>query len=194
MIELVVGMLIMTIFLGMFTSAVLIMNRAENKAEAVNVSATQVSQVFLKLDKIVRYAAAVAAPAVSGTSGDWYVEMRTTNTGSEVCTQLRVDITLRELQRRTWTVANSSATNLSGWSQVAPGISNGGVAAGSADQPFVLKPQKSSVPFQQLAVNLVSVYGSGPTQTTSRTSFTTNAVNSTVPPPSAPICQEVGRP
>jgi hypothetical protein len=193
LIELVVGMMILTIFLGMFTGAILMMNSAENKAESVNVTSTQISQVFTRLDKIVRYAAAVSTPARSATSTDWYVEMRTTNTGEEICTQLRIDVTTGQLQRRTWTVVNASASGLSSWSQVAPGITNGDAAAGSADQPFVLNSQASSVPFQQLTINLVSTYGSGPTQTTSRSSFTTNAVNSTVPPP-ASICQEAGQP
>lgn len=192
MIDLVVGMLIMTMFMAMFTSAVLLMNQAENKAEAVNLTSTQVSLVFTELDKVVRYAAAVASPG-TGTTGDWYVEMRTTNTGREVCTQLRVDITLQQLQRRTWTVTNSTASNLTSWSQVAPSITNGGATSGSSDQPFVLESTTSAVLFQQLTVNLVSIYGTGTTMTTSRSSFTTNAVNSTVPPPSS-VCAQVGRP
>ena len=193
MIDLLVGMLIMTLFMAMFTSAILLMYKAENKAESVNVTSTQLSQVFTELDKVVRYSAAIAPPGV-GTSGDWYVEMRATNTGREQCTQLRVDVSSQQLQRRTWTVVNSTASSVSSWTQVAPGITNGAVVSGSTDQPFVLKATASSVPFQRLTINLVSIYGSGSTQTTSRSSFTTNAINSVIPVPTAPICQQAGRP
>ena len=193
LIDLVVGMLIMTLFMGIFTRAILLMYKAENKAESVNVTSTQLSQAFTELDKVVRYSAAIATPGV-GTSGDWYVEMRATNTGREQCTQLRVDISLQQLQRRTWTVVNSATPTVSSWTQVAPSIANGAAVSGSTDQPFVLKASTSSVPFQRLTINLVSTYGSGSTLTTSRSSFTTNAVNSVISAPTAPICQQAGRP
>ena len=73
LIELIVGMLIMTMFMAMFTSAVILMNRAENKADAVTQTSTQLNQAFLTLDKTVRYAAAISDPGVGTPSGDWYV-------------------------------------------------------------------------------------------------------------------------
>ena len=105
LIELIVGMLIMTMFMAMFTSAVILMNRAENKADAVTQTSTQLNQAFLTLDKTVRYAAAISDPGTGTPSGDWYVELRTTNTGSEVCTQYRVDVATQQLQQRTWNVS-----------------------------------------------------------------------------------------
>lgn len=198
LLELVVGMTIMSVFLGIFTGAVVMMNKAENKAEAVSVSATQLNQAFLLLDKTVRYAAAISPPG-TGASGDWYVELRATSTGS--CTQFQVDITTQTLGKRTWDVsAAGTPSNLTppgptpAFTPVASGISNGGVATGSADQPFVAVAPATNALFQQLTVNLVSPAGSGATQTTSRSSFTFSAVNSTVPVPTAPICQEEGRP
>jgi hypothetical protein len=194
LIELVIGMALMVIFLTMFTGAVVMMNRSHTKAESVNATASQLQEAFLTLDKTVRYAAAISAPGTGTTTGDWYVELRTTNTGREMCSQVRVDVSTQQLQRRTWQVSGSAASNLSAWRQVAATIVNGGAAAGSADQPFALKPLTASVNYQQLAINLVSSYGSAGSVTTSRSSSTFTAVNSTAPPPAAPICQEVGRP
>lgn len=193
MIEMLVGMTLMVIFLAMFTGAVVMMNRSQNKAESVNATSAQLGQAFLTLDKAVRYAAAISTPG-TGTSHDWYVELRATYTGSETCTQMRVDVATQQVQRRTWQVVSSSASNISAWSQVAGTVTNGGAAAGSADQPFALKSLSATSSFQQLAVNLVSSSGTASTATTSRSSFTFTAVNSTVPTPTAPICQEVGRP
>ncbi len=192
--ELLVGMGIFVIFMAMFTGAVVSITQDTNKAEAVNQSSSQLNVAFLQLDKTVRYAAAISAPGKSTTSGDWYVEMRSTYTGTEVCTQLRVDITAAALQRRTWTVINSVASTPSAWVPITSGISNGAVASGSTDQPFTLRTATATAKFQQLAITLVSPFGNGSGATTSRSSYLFSAVNSTVPPPTTPICQQPGRP
>lgn len=201
LIELVVGMMLMTIFMGMFTGVVVMMNSAENKAESVNLTSSQLNQAFLTLDKTVRYAAAISPPAKSTTSGDWYVELRTMNTGSEICTQLHLQQAsatfpvVPNLEKRTWSVVAGAAVtgSLTNFVPVAPGITNGGAATGS-DQPFVLKIPPANVNFQQLTINLVSLSGSGATRTPSSSAFTVTAYNSTIPAPTAPICQEQGRP
>ena len=192
--ELVVGMLIMTIFMGMFTSAVVMMNQATTKAESVNNTSSQLNQAFLALDKTVRYAAAISTPGKGSPSGDWFVELRSTNSGVEVCTQLRLRaaVTTQQLERRTWTVTGTTVSNLSSWKQLASSITNGGVASGT-DQPFALNAQSDAVDFQQLTVQLVSTSGAGSTSTTSSSSVTFTAVNSRIPPPTGAICQEVAR-
>ena len=188
LIELIVGMLIMTMFMAMFTSAVILMNRAENKADAVTQTSTQLNQAFLTLDKTVRYAAAISDPGVGTPSGDWYVELRTTNTGSEVCTQYRVHVATQQLQQRTWNVSvDGDPSNLTSWAGLASGISNGAV------QPFVPVDANDNVGFQQLTVSLVSLPGSASTSSKTKTSFTFTALNSTATPP-ASVCQEEGRP
>jgi hypothetical protein len=186
LIEVVVGMLIMTIFMGMFTGAVVIMNSAERKVEAVNNTSTQLNQAFLSLDRTVRYAAAISQP--SSVSGNWYVELLSSNTGTKRCTQYRLDTSTRQLQKRTWTV-NSSPSDLTVFIPVASNVSNGGGTSG----PFVLTPPASTeVPFQQLVISLKSA-DAAPAQTISGTSFGFGAVNSTVAPPSTPVCQEAGQ-
>lgn len=189
--ELLVGMALMLVFMSIFTGAVVMMNRSVTKVESVNRSSTELNQAFLTLDKTVRYAAAISSPA-KGTDGNWYVELRTTATGVQVCTQLRIELAGLRLQRRSWQVTASVASGLTTWSELAAGVVNGSAAAGSDDQPFLLKPETGTVDYQQLVVKLVSTAGAGPTLTTSRSAVSFTALNSTVPPPPA-ICQEVAR-
>ena len=65
LIELLVGMVLMMIFGGMFTSGVILMNQSANKVESVSLTSNQVNTAFLKLDRTVRYAAAIAPPGKS---------------------------------------------------------------------------------------------------------------------------------
>ena len=100
----------MGIFMSIFLGAVVAMAGAQTKAQSVTQTSANLAQAFVALDKTVRYAAAISAPGTGSPSGDWYVEYRTTNSGVEVCTQLRVDIATKQLQRRSWQVVNSAAT------------------------------------------------------------------------------------
>ena len=192
LIELVVGMMLMSIFLAMFTGAVVAMNRAENKTEAASLSTSQLNQAFLTLDKTVRYASAISQPG-TGPSGDWYVELRTTNLGMQTCTQLRIDS--QQLQRRTWVVPVPSGAVAPTWTPLTSNVTNGGAAAGPA-QPFLLLTPTAAndTNVQQLMFNFSTMSGGGATETTSKSSFTFTAANSTIPVPTAPICQEQGRP
>lgn len=185
LIELVVGIMLMSVFSAFFTVAVVSMNRAENKTEAVSLSTSQLNQAFLALDKTVRYASAISQPG-TGPSGDWYVELRATNAGSEVCTQLRIDA--QQLQRRTWTFGSAP----SGWAPLTSNVINGGAPSGGSPVPFVLViPGADDVNAQRLTFNLVTLSAPGAAaETTSSSSVTFTAVNSTVPAPSAPICQD----
>lgn len=192
LIELVVAMVIMSIFLTLFTTAILMMTRSQNKVESVNATSTQLNQAFLALDKTVRYSAAISPPGVStaGGTGYWYVELRTTSTGSEMCTQLRLNTSSRQLERRSWAPANLP--------QIAPSFAPlaSFITNTASAQPFVLlDPALNKIAaYQQLTINLTSVSGSGNFQSTSNSSFTFSALNSTVPAPTSPVCQEEGRP
>jgi Tfp pilus assembly protein PilW len=194
LIELMVGMMLMAIFLAMFTGAIVMMNGSMNSAQAVNLSASQLNGAFANLDNIVRYAAFITTPKKGTTSGDWYVELRTTTGGGETCNQLRVDITSKQLQRRSWTVANAVASAPSPWLPIASGISNGGAAIGAKTQPFYLVPPVGNAVYQQLTFNLVSPAGSGPASTNSASSFTFTALNSPVGVAGTQVCQQQGQP
>jgi type II secretory pathway pseudopilin PulG len=194
LIEVIVGMALMAIFMSIFVGVIVAMTNAQSKTQSITQTSANVGQAFLTLDKTVRYSAAISAPGTGSPSGDWYVEYRTTNSGVEVCTQLRVDVATKQLQRRTWTVANSAATGLTGWTPVASEITNGGAAAGSTDQPFVRPTPAATADFQQLKITLASGAGPANGTTTTGTSFTITAVNSSLPVPTTAICQEAGRP
>jgi type II secretory pathway pseudopilin PulG len=197
LIELVVGMMVMSIFLAIFTGAIVAMNRAENKTESVSLTTSQLNQAYLTLDETVRYAAAISPPGTA-TSGDWYVELRTTNTGSEVCTQLRThpdpnNPATWQLQRRTWAVPLPSGSAPTGWAPVTSYLANGGTGS-AALAPFVLNAVVAyDTNAQQLTFNLATASGAGSTQTTSVSTYTFTAANSTIPAPAA-ICQDQGRP
>lgn len=189
LVELMIGMMLMLIFMGMFTSAVVMMNTAMNKAQAVNLSSSQLNVAFSNLDTTVRYAAAISRPG-QGLSGDWYVELRTTNTGVEVCTQLRMNVADSQLQRKTWTVGVVSAPL---FVPLASGLTVDATLSDPSTKPFFLPPAGNAV-VQQLTFNLQSPAGNASAQTTSVSTFTFTALNSTVPVPTSPICQQQGRP
>jgi len=193
LIELMVGMVLISVFLAMFTGAIVMMNTAMNKSQAVNLTASQLNTAFHSLDELVRYAAAISTPGLA-SSGDWYVELSTTHSGLPVCTQLRVDSAAQQLQRRTWEVRGASTSKPSRWVPVSSGISNGHAVAGPTSQPFYLVPIRPNSVFQQLSFNLASQSGSGAIQSISTSSFSVTATNSSLPLPSSAICQELGRP
>lgn len=193
LVELMVGMALLSIFMAMFTGAVVAMNNSENKAQAVNITSSQLNQAYLNLDKTVRYATAISTPGVS-SSGDWYMELQTLNTGVEVCTQLRVDTALQQLRQRSWTVVNAVAGTPSAWTPIASGIANGNAVAGPTTQPFYLTTPPAKAIYQQLTFNLASPSGNGVTYTNSVSTFTFTALNSTKTPPSTLFCQQQGRP
>jgi Tfp pilus assembly protein PilW len=176
--ELVVGMMIMVIFMGMFTSAVLLMNRLVTKAQAVTATTTQLNQAFLTLDKSVRYASAISTQGKSVT-GFWYVELRRPRTDGDYCTQLRVNVTKKSLEQRTWKEGTAPASS---FTQMASDIANGTVTGPT--QPFTVS---ATISYQRLAIYLVSTT-SGSSSTTTTSSFTFTAINSVVPAPAA-ICQ-----
>jgi type II secretory pathway component PulJ len=196
LVEVVVAMMIMTICGAIFTGAVVTLYGVTNRAQAVTNSSTQTNVAYQALDKMVRYAAAVSSPGFGagvGTARYWYVELRDTTSGSEVCSQLRLNTSNQQLQRRTWT-ASSLSTTLTSWVQISSGITNGAAASGSTDQPFVLPASAPTASHQQLRFTLVATAGPLSSLATSRTSVVITALNSTVPPPTGPICQEAGRP
>lgn len=195
LVEVVVAMTIMVICGGIFTGAVVTLYSVTNRAQAVTNSATQTNQAYQALDKLVRYAAAVTNPGFGagvGTAKYWYVELRDTTSGSEVCTQLRLNTSNEQLQRRTWDA--SSQTTLTPWVQISSGITNGAAAVGSSEQPFLLVAPAPTADHQQLRFTMVSTSGPLSSPAKSTTSVVITALNSTIPAPTGSICQQAGRP
>ena len=187
--EVVVGMTIMTIFLSVFTGAVVTLTRAQTRTDAITTSAGDVNTAFQRLDSTVRYAAGMTAPGTTGTAGSWYVEFLTNATGSSTCTQLRVTTGANgQLQRRTWTpTATGAVPTATAWQPLASRITNGAAtplaagatpAATAAPVPFTVPPANASgVRYQQLVVQLTASTGNPPVESDSFATF--SALNST---------------
>jgi type II secretory pathway component PulJ len=196
LLELVVGMAIMAIFMGIFTTAIVVMTKTASKVEAVTAADTQVNQAFLTLDKSVRYASAITTTGISSASGDWYVEFDTTNSSAEQCTQLRVDRASSQLQQRTWVVPVSGAPTASSWKPLASYLTNTAEVTGSSDAPFSVPAALTTATssYQRLTITLVSTAG-GTNTATSRSSMTFTALNSSATATTnGTKCQQMGRP
>src|SRR5579875_3681127 len=75
MIEIIVAMVIMTIFMAIFTGSMLAMSNTTNKVEAVTNTSNQQTDAYFRLDREVRYASAISSPKF--TSNMWHVEFMT---------------------------------------------------------------------------------------------------------------------
>jgi prepilin-type N-terminal cleavage/methylation domain-containing protein len=180
--ELVVGMSVMSIFMTIFSTGIVQMYRAANKNEATSTAQSQLNLAFLRLDKQIRYAAGVSAPDVYGP--DQYVEYLTTNTGTAICTQLRLELATGQLQQRTWT---QDATPLAptGWNVLASGV--------TSTQPFTFAAADDTYNFQRLQLRLETSSGAGETASSKQTDITFTAMNTSLSTSSDTICTE-GRP
>lgn len=193
LLELVVGLTVMAIFMTMFTAAVSMMYNATSKTQALSDTTSQLSIAFNRLDRSVRYAAAIAPPGQSG--GTWYVEWQTTYTGTAVCTQVRLNTIAGQLQQRTWSLDTSgNPTGLTGWQPLASGLSVTDPVTGKPVQPFSFTMSSASMPYEQLEFHLVanSVGRTGVTTSVSDVTFT--AFNSRLTSSTTGICTEEGRP
>lgn len=187
--ELMVGMALMSIFMGIFTVAVVGMFSATNKIQAVENSSAQLNTAFDRLDRQVRYASAIDSPVAPTTANlYWSVSFKTvdptpaTDPTLPTCTQLAVGIvggvTQPRLAERTWQLNadGSVVTPVPGWSQLAAGVTNGTASASSPDQPFTLPTVVGSA-LQQLHLRLIAQDGAG-LSTTSVSEVTFTALNS----------------
>lgn len=186
LIELLVGMLIMAIFMGMFTGAMLMMSNTSNKVQAITLTANQQSDAYFQLDREIRYASAISTPSFDNNM--WHVEFATnvvnrtnsTATTTNKCTQLAVAPpsgvggSVGVLKQRTWNVGDSSP---GAWTVLASYVTD----YKSTDKPF---PTTSSIAtggastsMQQLTISLTMTSALGSASTVS--SYTFTALNST---------------
>ncbi len=179
LIEVVVAMTIMTIAMAVFTGGILQLHRAANRTEATANAQSQVNIAFLRLDKEIRYAAGISTPGTVGS--DSYVEFLTTYTGTAVCTELRLQVAAKQLQRRTW-VQGSSPLAPSPWIPMASEV--------SSTLPFTLSVPDATFNFQRLRVRLLATSGAGGTATSKQTDVTFTALNTSLTTSSATVCTE----
>jgi prepilin-type N-terminal cleavage/methylation domain-containing protein len=179
LIEVVVSMTIMSVAMAIFTGGILQMYRVFNRSEATANAQSQINNAFLRLDKEIRYAAGISTPGAVGS--DRYVEFLTTYTGTPVCTELRLRVAAKQLQRRTW-VQGSSPLVPSAWVPLASEV--------SSTQPFTFTAADATFNFQRLQLELTATSGSGGTATPKQTDVTFTALNTSLTTTSATVCTE----
>jgi prepilin-type N-terminal cleavage/methylation domain-containing protein len=193
MIEVVISMVVMSIAMTIFTTGFLQIYRTINKTESLSTAQAQVTIAFQRLDREVRYAAAISTQEQVGQ--DYYVEYLITPpsrspsasaspppTRTLTCVELRLQTSTRQLQRRTWPNDGSPVTPTA-WAPLVSEV----VAA----QPFTFIAADPNVNYHQsLRVNVTVMSGSGATETLRRTDVTFTALNTTIATSSTDICTE----
>jgi Na+-transporting methylmalonyl-CoA/oxaloacetate decarboxylase gamma subunit len=192
--EMVAGMALMGIFLSLFAGAVALMSQGSSRAATLTETSSQLNNAFIRLDRSIRYAAAISNPtALANAANNYYAEWETTNTGQAVCTQVQLNTGTGALRQRTWVVADDgSIGSLTAFNTLATDIH-------VSSSPFVLAAS-GPLGYEQLTVTLSSSIGSSTMVSASSLTFT--SVNSkdasaragTDPTQPNTVCQEAGRP
>jgi prepilin-type N-terminal cleavage/methylation domain-containing protein len=190
LLELMVALTVMSIFLTMFTTAIVQVFRSTNLNEATWTAQTQLSIAFLRLDKQIRYASAISTEGT--VTGDPYIEYLTTGTGTPICTELRLDQTAAQLQLRTWT--QGSLPTMTPW---LPLVSDVQVSPDPVPpvtpplpKPFAMLPADATFNFQRMWLVLVATSGGADTQATRTINITFAALNTSLLSPSPTVCTE----
>jgi prepilin-type N-terminal cleavage/methylation domain-containing protein len=179
MIEIVVVMTIMSIVLVIFTSGITQAYSAENRVDAASNTEQQLVTAFQRLDREVRYAAGISGQGT--VSGDPYVEFLSTNTGSSICTELRVHVATKQLQQRTW-VQGTTPLVPGSWTQLASGVTSA--------SSFTFVAANNSFNFQRLTISLTATTGGNATAFTRQTHITFTALNTSLATSSSTTCTE----
>jgi prepilin-type N-terminal cleavage/methylation domain-containing protein len=179
LIEVLVSMVIMSIFMAMFFAGISKVFQVSYHAESASVAQSQVNLVFLRLDKEIRYASGISTQGVVG--GDPYIEYLTTSGGTPVCTQLRLHGDDHQLQQRTWTQGDDPLV-LTAWKPLASQV--------TAAQPFTFVAADATYNFQRMKLDLSSTDGDGTGMATRHTLVTFAALNTTLGTVSVAVCGE----
>jgi prepilin-type N-terminal cleavage/methylation domain-containing protein len=184
LIEVLVGLSLLGIFLGIFTGSIVTLYQSSGRSQAVAHTSQDLGSAFARLDSEVRYASYISVPGRAGNdAGNWYVELRDSTANPPVCTQLRIDQASSQLQQRTWV----DATAPSAWTPLAAGVVNGDAPSGAA-QPFILTTATATVQAAQLTITLVTREGVGPQAASSQLVVSLAALNTTAATPTGGLC------
>lgn len=170
--EVSIGMVIMSFFMVIFTTGIVQMFRSASDYEATQASQSRLNLAFERLDEEIRYARRISTP-VTDSTGAWFVEYQNTNKSPATCTQLRLKQKDNDwdLQRRTW--PSGTVPQPGRWTTVAAAIK----PAASAN-PFAVSATTSRL--QQLTLTLAARYATSGKATEIRdTTFFFVARNST---------------
>jgi len=153
LVEMLVAMLVFSIFLAIIITAVVGITRASSRAQLLAQSSSSVLAVFQSLDRQIRYANSINFPG-DGISGDRYIEFRTdadsAPSGVTTCTQWRFVPSEKVIQSRQW--PDGSAPSPDWTTKIATVVDLGG-----ADYPFELVPASiDGSTMQQLVLSVSS--------------------------------------
>jgi prepilin-type N-terminal cleavage/methylation domain-containing protein len=188
LLEIVVVMTIMLIVMVVFTAGITQAYSAEDRVESASNAESQITIAFQRLDKEVRYASAVSNQGLVGT--DTYVEWLTTNTGTPVCTELRLHTSNGQLQQRSWTQGMTPLVP-GAWVPLASGITaTPSTTTPATPTPFNVIQATSTFNFQRLQLELTATAGGGSTSTAKGTNITFTALNTSLNTASSTTCTE----
>jgi Tfp pilus assembly protein PilE len=183
MIELVVSLTIMAVMMTVFTTAVVQMYQAADKTESMSNAQSELNNVFLRMDRIVRYATGISKMQQSGDR--YYIGMLVAETGNKQrCHALQLTGgAVKRLQTASW--YENARPAEAPWTTIA-----NNVEAPKSGAPFTVYPADATNNFDRLQLNLVAIVGtdtrSGTTADTKvrftalNTSLTSSSGTSTV--------------
>jgi prepilin-type N-terminal cleavage/methylation domain-containing protein len=185
LIELVVSLTIMAVMMTIFTTGVLQMYQAANKTESLATAQEQLNTVFLRLDKVVRYAAWISDTVRNGDRFD--VRMLTTNADGQQCYGLRLNSTENVLLITGWalsdapTISTYAGTTI--WTTLATNVD-----APAGVMPFERVPADAVQNFDRLQLTLEATSGTNTSRTRTDTSVRFTALNTSLARSSADAC------
>ncbi|MDR7274631.1 prepilin-type N-terminal cleavage/methylation domain-containing protein [Catenuloplanes atrovinosus] len=193
LIEVIVGMAIMSVLMVLFTTAITQVYRTFNKVDATTQAQSQVNTVFLRLDREIRYSTGITAGLRSGATSVIEYQVYLNNVKS--CVQLRVRSDTGLLQRREWATDAAPpatwTTLLSGVRLVPAAQATPSLAGGATAAPPVSRPAGTSTQdFQRLRLYFITTGGGGAASTERLTDVTFTALNTTASAITDDLCKE----
>jgi prepilin-type N-terminal cleavage/methylation domain-containing protein len=132
LIELMVAMMVFSIFLAILITSIVALTRSATKLQVAAVSSNQELSVFSALDREIRYADGVNVQGTGVT--DTYIEFRIPSDSNAnnvtTCIQWRYDPTAQTIASRTWPDGNLGAAT--SWNVLLNNVANDG----GANYPF----------------------------------------------------------
>jgi hypothetical protein len=183
LVEIVVAMSVLSILMAVFMSLVVVMSRATVTTRSIGTSATQLRAVVDALGRQAENASAATSPTVVGT--DLYIELRTDAVAAgsaATCVQWRFRSVTRELQSRSWSTLNPSAT---AWRTIVADLGNDP----NTQPPFTVQAADSVHVRPVVTVDLVVHPPGGPTTSLASAYSLRNYMLA----PTGPVCAEVAR-
>ena len=172
LIELIVAMLVFTIFAIMLSTTLISFTRSTLTAQQTARTGQQILVAFSTIDSQIRYAESVNYPGPGASTGDMYVEWLTraesSPTRQDLCTQWRYSSAQKTIEYRRWNAADT--TTAPDWTLEISDV----IDTGTTNYPFQLLPADDTPTgtlLQQLVVTVSAGNENANAVTGTRTSF-----------------------